>query len=240
MPLSRTVLRPAFKGILSNHQFALGVAANSETLTPAKWLSPSERKLRNQFQSEKRRHNFLLGRVAAKRSAAALGEKAPPTAASILPGVFGQPVWIASPWHTSITHSSTLAFAASALELPLTLDLETLDATALKRAQSLHKRLTPNEKRLMPHHPAAFLSLWSAKECLGKMLRVGISVAPSVLEISAVDSKGACREILFASFPQVKVSQWEFAGWLFSLLTPNEAKIPGEMVAWLGSWLLVD
>ena len=229
----------AFKASLHGFAYALGTASRAEGVTAARWLDGAERKLVRGYLSEKRKLNFLLGRVAAKRGAAALGSKPRPTSLSLLPGVYGQPVWKTLPWETSITHSGPLAFAVStAAGLPMTIDLESLDEASVKRGQALMKRLSPAEKKLLPRHPAAFLCLWSAKECLGKWLRTGISVAPSVLEISAVHSAGACREIHFKSFPQVKVTQWELGGWLFSLLTPKESAVPGELVTWLAQHLL--
>lgn len=228
-----------FKASLHGLPYALSVASQGEGLTPTSWLTGAERKLVGGYLSEKRRLNFLLGRVAAKRGARALGTRGRPATLALLPGLLGQPVWRDLPWETSLTHSGPFAFAVSSGGgLPLTVDLESLDGATVKRGQGMVKRLTPSERKLLPRHPGAFLCLWSAKECLGKWLRTGISVAPSVLEVSSIEGVGAYREIQFKSFPQVKVTQWELGDWLFSFLTPKESAVPGELVTWLATHLL--
>ncbi len=221
------------------HPFALAAAHAWEKLTVREWLDREERKLWNSFGSARRQEHFLLGRVAAKRALLALEKGHLPTKTALLPGHLGQPTWRDLSWRTSLTHSGSgedsIAMAVTgAPTLPLALDLEALSPER-NRLSLLRRRLPAAERFSTPNPMAAVIGVWSAKECLGKVLGTGIGVAPSVLALQRIHSTRRQSAYQFKAVPQFQVTQWERNGWLLSFLGPKGIEVPRGLPAWFQS-----
>ncbi len=230
----RKALKTTLKGDGKCFSLALGFAHQEEKPKAQEWLSLPERKLWKAFRSTKRREHFLLGRVAAKRSAIALDPALKANRISLLPGILGQPVWSECLWETSITHSEGMAFAVSATRgVPVTIDLEPLAAHSAQRVGLLRKRLTRKEKLLSGISERDVIGVWSAKECLGKALRTGISVAHEVLELSGIEKASSHRRYCFRAVPQFEVRQWHSSTWVLSLLFPRDLALHNEVSRWV-------
>jgi len=230
---------PIFQSKSGPHSLCLAAATSGENLRPKDWLTREELTLYESFASPRRREHFLLGRVSAKRTLMALGGRGSPKRMALLPGHLGQPVWQGLGWRTSLTHSgsaeTSIAMAvSSSAALPLTLDLEALTPER-SRVSLLRRRLPAAERFSTPNPTAAVVGVWSAKECLGKVLGTGIGIAPAVLAVQRVQSGPRQNVYHFKSVPQFHVTQWERDGWLLSFLCPRDISVPRGLPSWFQS-----
>ncbi len=230
---------PVFPVKSGPHPYALAAATSDENHSARDWLEKRELALWSSFGSPRRKEQFLLGRIAAKRALNTVAKGHAPRETALLPGYYGQPVWCDLPWLTSLTHSGdgkrSIAIAVTGSPaFPITLDLEPLNSDA-SRLRSLRQRLPADERSDHPTPENAIIGAWSAKECLGKALGTGIGVAPEVLALRRTKSGPTKAVYHFKSLPQFQVTQWKKHGWLLSLLSAKGSAVPPGLSAWFAS-----
>jgi phosphopantetheinyl transferase/acyl carrier protein len=185
-------------------------------------LSPGEREhWRSMRGVEKRRHEWLLGRCAAKEAVRLLLERnldlhLPPTGIEIVPDPYGRPlVSIAPPFRAatfraatvrkrvqpsiSIAHSQGSAVALAVLdpEALIGIDLESLTH---RREDFETIAFSPDERSLLAALPRDLrqewaLRMWCAKEAVGKALGRGLSAGLLAFHITRAGPPGSLIEV---------------------------------------------
>jgi len=161
-------------------------------------LSPAEREYwRSMRAVEKRRHEWLLGRAAAKEAVRAL-VGLPPEEIEILPDPYGRPLVGQAPSlrgapspALSIAHSdgTAIALAAPDPEARVGIDLESLTH---RREDFEAIAFSPDERSLLAALPANLrqewaLRMWCAKEAVGKALGRGLSAGLLAFRIPEIE-----------------------------------------------------
>jgi len=165
-------------------------------------LSPAEREYwRSMRAVEKRRHEWLLGRAAAKEAVRAL-VGLPPEEIEILPDPYGRPLVGQAPSlrgapgpALSIAHSdgTAIALAVPDPEARVGIDLESLTH---RREDFEAIAFSPDERSLLAALPVDLrqewaLRMWCAKEAVGKALGRGLSAGLRAFHITrAVPASG--------------------------------------------------
>ncbi|WP_408895210.1 4'-phosphopantetheinyl transferase family protein [Paenibacillus taichungensis] len=184
---------------------------------------------------EKRKFEYLAGRLAAKGAVANLINEPERREILIVPGVFNQPVvkhLKYSNISVSITHSHGYAAAiAYQEELLLGIDIERID---LKQRGVLESQCTVNEKKqchesLLPYDFMLTLS-WTVKESLSKILKTGLSIPFQLLEISQVCLKDRMLVSSFKNFPQYCAISFYIKGFVCSIVYPKKLVFSGDSV----------
>ena len=142
-------------------------------------LTALERQTFSAFQVEKRKRDWLAGRVAAKR---ALQQKSglPFQALEIRNEPGGRPVH--SCWHLSITHSGDAAGAVVS-QTPVGLDMEVIeprDSSFVRLVFSTEER---RQLESIREPDAAMTRLWCEKEAYAKALGHGLRIPFSQLQL---------------------------------------------------------
>ncbi|AOZ02124.1 hypothetical protein BKK81_22690 [Cupriavidus sp. USMAHM13] len=145
----------------------------------SEWLDAQELDRLQSFALNKRRIEWLGGRLAAKRALGQLYAREgwagrAPRACRVVHHADGRPVFDGMPLHLSISHSRQLAMAAVGTE-PLGVDVESVDAL---RADSLVALLRPAEVRVLRQAmglrtDSARALAWCLKEALFKVVGAG-------------------------------------------------------------------
>jgi phosphopantetheinyl transferase len=148
-------------------------------------LTQDEREVFDRLSVDKRRKDWLAGRVAAKR---AVQRKTglPFDRIEIRVAEGGRPlVYLdgeSSPWHVSITHSGDLA-AAVADEAPLGLDVESIEP---REAGFETLVLTPEDRARLNgdgDRDARLTLIWCEKEAYAKLVGEGLRIPFSKLSV---------------------------------------------------------
>jgi 4'-phosphopantetheinyl transferase len=168
---------------------------------PSLLLSPSEEALLAALRYPKRRHKWILGRIAAKSVLLkAIAEREGRARAardvSVLNEPSGQPYAVLEgegrlPWPLSISHRAEWGVAALGKESvrALGIDLETVET----RSEDFMKDFfTPEESQEVEHAANRMLELsriWSAKEAVLKALGVGLRIDTRTIRILPPDAR---------------------------------------------------
>lgn len=171
---------------------------NTLLQTSVRYLHHKEIKILNQLPSLSRKHNYLLGRIAAKQ---ALKEIWPQnlTEVHIANGIFEQPVFksICANLGISISHSKDVGVALLfPEEHPMAIDIEHIDSCS-HTALSMH--LVPSELEYVNKYielPMCVL-LWTAREALAKVLKTGMMVS---LDVLSIDKISICNNIIISTY----------------------------------------
>jgi 4'-phosphopantetheinyl transferase len=155
-------------------------------------LHESEHKRYDEILSLKRKKSFLFGRYAAKKALAEFCNISKLPEISIVNGVFGQPVIHhrdIKNIQISIAHTDKMAAAiVFQEEYPMALDIEEIDEC---RSDFVKSQFTKDELNLSKNFSDSEqnifnLVLWTAKEALAKVVKVGLTVPLVVLEIETI------------------------------------------------------
>jgi 4'-phosphopantetheinyl transferase len=154
-------------------------------------LSSEEQKNFQKMIGQKRQHHYLLGRYSSKK---ALGHicSMPMEDIYIESGFFCQPV-IMKPrdifFQVSLSHTDNLAAAIVFPEThPMGIDVEEI---SYKNNSAILSQMTKQEMDILNGGdiPFSLTVVWTAKEALSKVLRCGLMVPFSLLEISNYQKK---------------------------------------------------
>ncbi len=205
---------------------------DSETESLKPFLHQEELKRYNSYTSDIRKQSYLLGRYCAKKALQKHCNISIPSSIWIEPGVFNQPV-IKAPFigeiKVSISHSGKAAIAAAYNEShPMSVDIEQIDTS---NRESIYSQLTDREKSIIQlsgeGNTDIFLtSLWTSKECLGKVLTTGLTCGLKLFEIDKIlINEEKIIECTFNNFIQYKTSSIVYKDKLITILIPKRTTI---------------
>lgn len=198
-------------------------------------LTPEERELCDAFKFPKRRNDWLLGRLAAKRAVqAAEGKDRELSAIAVLPLPSGCPSFAGAEgmadWGVSISHGHGRA-AAVVAPGPVGVDVEQLRALPEGGWRFF---LNPKEREWLadaPLGPQSEIVVWALKEAAYKALQGSVS---GVLSLAVVKAEGGLATIahaegvLFARYARLGSAVLAVAApapvgdWLGELVFPTE------------------
>lgn len=201
----------------------------------------------DQTINEKRRHSYLVGRLAAKLAISRYMNNnfffdfKKPAAEELLislkdisisMGCFGQPmVDMANPRCLDISishcddHVAALAFPRWH---PMALDIENIQPS---NADAILTQITPSERLIIDNSllqkDVGATLIWTAKEALSKVLKCGLTVPLEVLEISNIETiSHSSLRIYYRHFSQYKSISWVIsANRILSIVLPKKTNI---------------
>ncbi len=184
------------------------------------------------FRSDSRKASYLLGRYCAKMALARLHQDVKLSDIYIQAGVFTQPV-VKSPLisntRVSISHSENAAIAiAFQEEHPMAIDIETVKGDHSEMILSL---LSDNERQFLT--PASNMdqnilltAIWSAKECLGKVLGTGLTTGLDIFEIKTLKLiRNSFIDFTFKHFIQYKATCFMCKEKVTTILSPQKTRL---------------
>ena len=198
---------------------------------PGAFLSEFELARMSVLHLPLKRQGFLLGRLAAKRALGALLAESDLRRIEIDSGAFGQPLVLhprAGRVELTLSHSHGLAVAlAYPDELPMGVVLETVSAAAADTILG-ELQLSAAEKAWLAAgtvgEATACGVLWTAREALGKSMKIGLNCPLGILALEHIVSAGAAGaaawEARYANFPQSQCLSQEIDGRILSLAMP--------------------
>lgn len=193
------------------------------------YLSTEEMQLFNTMKMNKRKYDFLLGRVCAKLSIAHLKKIDNPQKINIGNGYYRQPFIKNSGiinCQLSITHNE-IAGAAIAFpeEIPMGIDLEIINST---KWGTLISQLTEHEKReviLYQNDIRILTVLWTAKEAVSKLLKIGFTSPISIFEVDKINLYNQSINCSFVNFPQIQTVSACLDEYVITLALPSKMDI---------------
>jgi 4'-phosphopantetheinyl transferase len=202
-----------------------------DVMPPEEFLSEGEKEQAAGFQFAAKKQGFLLGRLAAKRALGALLDEPDLRRIEIRSGIYGQPLVRhprAGSAEVTVSHSHGLAVAlAYPAEYPMGIDLETVSAVS---AETIIGELEASPPELTwlatggVDDATACCVLWTAREALGKALRIGLNSPLGILALSdiRIDSAGTWVGH-YGNFPQCQLRSRVQGGRVLSLALPKDA-----------------
>ena len=218
----------------SEHRVCFAVVRES---TSEEFLSAGEKVQLAGFKFAAKQESFRLGRLAAKRALGALLEEPDLRTIEIHPGIYGQPLVVhprAATIEVSVSHSHGRAVAlAFPAEFPLGIDLET--ASAISAATIIGELgATPAELTWLAtggvDDATACGVLWTARESLGKSLKIGLNCPLGMLGLAQIQGTGegswAGR---YLNFPQCQCLALVKGGRVLTVALPREAALSAQL-----------
>ena len=216
---------------------SFAVAAEIELQAPAAplktLLCETELAGFNALRFPLKRQGFLLGRLAAKRALGALLDEADFRQIEIRAGVFGQPLVRhprAAGIEVTLSHSHGLAVAlAYPGETPMGVDLETVAAISAGTILG-ELQISAAEKVWLAagtvDEATACGVLWTAREALGKSMKIGLNCPLGILALDHIESAGAAAwDCAYANFPQSRCLSQAIDGRVLSIAMPRETEL---------------
>jgi phosphopantetheinyl transferase len=208
--------------------------ATASTMPAEEFLSESERKQSAEFKFAAKRESFLLGRLAAKRSLSPLLAEPDLRRIEIRAGVYGQPLVQharAADLEVTVSHSHGLAVAlAYPAEYPMGIDLETIAAVAAEVVIGEIEASPPELTWIATggvDAATACCVLWTAREALGKSLKIGLNSPLGMLaltEIRAGDAAGSWAG-RYLNFPRCQCLSRVAGGRVLSVAMQYETRL---------------
>jgi 4'-phosphopantetheinyl transferase EntD len=181
---------------------------------------------------KKRKREFLMGRVAAKRALNAFDPSLLNHNVAVQPGVFQQP--LVSPDAglrcrlplpgISITHSGVFSAAvAFPLGHPVGIDLEQVEASHITAMKS---QIAQEELPLISGSEAErYTRVRTVKEALSKVLQCGLTVPFSLLRLDECCVSGNCFQGRFLNFRQYRFESFSAGGMALAFVAPVRTQI---------------
>lgn len=165
------------------------------------WLETSELDRYHSFGSEKRRHQYVIGRIAAKNAIMKLIDVRDPTQIDISNAKDGHP--ITENAEISITHSNNYAAPiAYSTESTFGIDIERINEQRIKTLSYISL-----ENEQIKQNPTQLTIAWCMKESLSKALLCGFSQPFETFRIKSLQqlaNNDATYYATFAHYPQYK------------------------------------
>jgi len=197
------------------------------------FLSENEKEHLKGFRFPAKRGSFLLGRLAAKRALGALLGESDLRQIEIHSGIYGQPLIRhprAGAVDVTVSHSHGLAVAlAFPAEYPIGIDLETVSAASAATIIG-ELQASPAEYAWLAtggvDEATACCVLWTAREALGKALKIGLNSPLGILSLADIREDGAGNWIgRYLSFPRCQCLSQVKNGRVLSLAMPAEVAL---------------
>ena len=166
------------------------------------WLGTSELDRYHSFGSEKRRHQYVIGRIAAKNAIMKLIDVKDPTQINISNAKDGHPVM--ENIEISITHSNNYAAAiAYSTESTFGIDIERINEQRIKTLSYISL-----ENEQIKQNSTQLTIAWCMKESLSKALLCGFSQPFETFRIKSLqqlaNNDATSYYATFAHYPQYK------------------------------------
>lgn len=228
MNLQTLTLRDGDEERHANFALAGEIELQAPAALPESFLSETELADFSALRFPLKQQGFLLGRLAAKRALGALIEEPDLRLIEIRAGVFGQPLVRhprAGRTEVTLSHSHGLAVAlAYPGESPMGIDLETVSAVAAVTILG-ELQLSAAEKAWMAAgtvgQATACGVFWTAREALGKSMKIGLNCPLGILALDDLGSAGASAWTgRYANFPQSRCLSQEIDGRVLSIAMP--------------------
>jgi len=208
-----------------------------EALPAGEFLGEDEKLQVAGFQFPAKKESFLLGRFAAKCALGAMLAEPDLRQIAIRAGIYGQPLIEhprAGTADVSVSHSHGLAVAlAFPAAYPMGIDLETVAAgsaaTILGEMQASPAELAWLVSSGVDDATACFV-LWTAREALGKALKLGINSPLGILALAEIQASGEGRWTgRYANFPQCRCLAQSHGNRVLSVALPKEAELSADL-----------
>lgn len=204
-----------------------------DAVPPLDFLSEREKEQLGAYKFAAKKQDFLLGRLAAKNALGALLPEPDLRRIEIRAGDHGQPLVQhprAGSAEVTVSHSHGLAVAlAYSAAYPMGIDLETVSAVSAGTILGELGTSAPEQAWLATagvDEATACCVLWTARESLGKALKVGLDRplgALSLTEIRAVCEGNWVGRYL--NYPQCQCLLQAHGGRVLSLAMPGEVEL---------------
>jgi len=211
--------------------------AAADALPPEEFLSAGEQLQSAGFKFAAKQESFRLGRLAAKRALGALIDEPDLRKIELRAGVYGQPLVEhprAGSADVSVSHSQGLAVAlAFPAAYPMGIDLETVAAgsaaTILGELQASPAEFTWLVASGLDDATACVV-LWTAREALGKALKIGINSPLGILALAEIQPAGEGKWTgRYLNFPQCRCLVRAEGGRVLSLAAPRDAELSADL-----------
>ncbi|MGB3464994.1 MAG: 4'-phosphopantetheinyl transferase superfamily protein [Cyclobacteriaceae bacterium] len=213
--------------------FAIGLGAvrgNILSLTEElDKLHVNERNRFEEFKFDKRKHSYLLGRLASKYAISNLITDQGLHTISVTEGIFQFPVvefLTSSHLQLSISHCDDIGLALAYPEAhPVGIDIEEINE---KSTDALGSIVNDAEVSLLQHLPLSNVEgmslIWTAKEALSKIFRTGMMLSFSTLELSTIKSADEYLISEFKHAGQYKAYSFIYTGYAISIVIPGRSE----------------
>lgn len=194
------------------------------------FLSPQELEFYKCLSVPRRKHSYLIGRYATKRSAASYLTTNKLKQIVVESGVFNNPL-CTGPFNdmpmVSLSHTDSHGIAiATDRKHPVGIDIEKISTA---NSQIINKVTSPSELMLLKQHDipteVGLVLFWTAKEALAKSMTFGLMVEMEILQISSITPISGGFQLLFKNFHQYKCVSWMQQELAISLALPKKSEI---------------
>lgn len=208
-----------------------------DAVAAEEFLSASEKAQLDGFKFTAKQQGFLLGRLAAKRALGALLPEPDLRRIEIRSGIYGQPLIrhpAAGAADVSVSHSHGRAVAlAFPSAYPMGIDLETVAAVAAGTIIG-ELEVSAAERAWLArsgvHEATACCVLWTAREALGKTLKIGLNSPLGMLALKEIQATGEGSWTgRYLNFPQCQCLSQAKAGRVLSLAMPGDAQLSAKL-----------
>jgi len=190
-------------------------------------LHPVERNVFDCLPTAVRKDSYLLGRVAAKMAISMIVESEAMPSVYIDQGIFMFPVVKSHLNHSiqvSISHCNDIAIGlAFPEEHPLSVDIERIRPDIIEITREYFS--TADQKLLENcrlSDPAGHTLLWTVKESLTKILRTGLTMDLTSVEIQSIEKKGDnCFISIYRNHLQYQAISFLKADYICSITLPR-------------------
>ena len=206
--------------------------ASLDELTASKeqFFHPDEITRFNTFDSPIRQHSYLAGRFAAKSAVTHYADLTAPPEINIESGIFSQPILKLNydePLQVSISHSGNIAAAIVFPEAhPMAVDVECVNPDLVQAAKT---QMTGREIELISGvdlpDDVKLTVMWTAKEALSKVLKVGMMTPFKLLEVTQIEQKEQFIECQFKNFGQYKALCFIRDDSVLSIISPKRSEL---------------
>ncbi len=180
---------------------------------------------------QRRKSNFLLGRLSAKQAASVLLREQNLRNISVETGVFGQPLLRTTGvpgYQVSIAHCDDIGTAVVFPEAhPMGIDIERISPN---RNKTMESQLTTEEReriaavRGVEEYSVLLTVSWTVKEAISKILRTGFTASLQVLEINEIRFNSGCFRSTFSHFPQYAAQSYRLGNYIFTIAAPRKTE----------------
>jgi phosphopantetheinyl transferase len=207
-----------------------------DAVPPEEFLSESEKEQLGGFKFAAKKQDFLLGRLAAKRALGALLPEPDLRRIEIRAGDHGQPLVQhphAGSAEVTVSHSHGLGVAlAYFAAYPMGIDLETVSAISAGTIMGELGISAPEQTWAAAagvDDATVCCVLWTAREALGKALKVGLDRPLSALSLTEIRAVGAGDWVgRYLNYPRCQCLSQVRGDRVLSLAMPGNA----ELNAW--------
>jgi len=196
------------------------------SLTKLSILHRDEKAYYDTLKFDKRKHSYLLGRLAAKKAIAELTGEKNISSIAINYGVFHFPI-VKNAIHqniqVSITHCDDIGIALAFPEAhPLGVDIERMDEN---RMEAMKSQMNATEFELITNGniPLSLgcTAFWTIKEALSKIFRTGLTMDFKILEINAFEQVDLAYISTYKYHAQYKAISYAVGEYICSIVLPK-------------------